>query len=150
MRKKIRIFEREFSRHHDELWQLVAETSDPVLFRKPVENPAFLSFGELALRSAGRVEQTFGGLTSRLWDDPFEWTLPEELSGGEKILEYFKEVEATRDRGFRFLRSDDDLLREIPSPEKIRTIFEILLETIIEARKYEQRARLTRDLMIKN
>ena len=29
--------------------------------------------------SAGTIEQTFGGITANLWDDPFEWTLPETL-----------------------------------------------------------------------
>ena len=38
------------------------------------------SCGEYILRSAAAVEQTFGGITTRLWDDPFEWTLPEALS----------------------------------------------------------------------
>lgn len=98
------------------------------------------------MRSAGKVEQTFGGITSRLWDDPFEWTLPEEMSSSEKILEYFDEVKKTRILGFRFLVSDDDLTRELPSPEKMRTIFEILLETIIEAEKYEVSSRLSRNL----
>jgi hypothetical protein len=33
------------------------------------------SCGEQVLRSAAIVEQSFGGLTANLWDDPFEWTL---------------------------------------------------------------------------
>src|SRR3712207_7579473 len=37
------------------------------------------SCGEHVLRSAAAVEQTFGGITVNLWDDPFEWTLPESL-----------------------------------------------------------------------
>ena len=54
------------------------------------------SCGEQVLRSAAIVEQTFGGLTANLWDDPFEWTLPETLSTSAKVIEYLNEVEATR------------------------------------------------------
>jgi hypothetical protein len=32
---------------------------------------------EQILRSARIVEQVSGGITANLWDDPFEWTLPE-------------------------------------------------------------------------
>ena len=77
---------------------------------------------------------------TRLWDDPFEWTLPEELSTNEKILEYFAEVEATRMKGFTFFTSDEDLRREIPAPEKLQTIFEILLETLARAEHFQGRA----------
>jgi hypothetical protein len=46
------------------------------------------SCGEHLLRSAGSVEQTFGGITTNLWDDPFEWTLPESLATPESVKEY--------------------------------------------------------------
>src|SRR3954466_3710820 len=58
------------------------------------------SCGEHILRSAAAVEQTFGGITTNLWDDPFEWTLPETLPTPQSIKEYLNEVEATRRRGF--------------------------------------------------
>ena len=48
------------------------------------------------LRSAAAVEQTFGGITTRLWDDPFEWTLPEKLSSTDLLIGYLNEVEQTR------------------------------------------------------
>ena len=101
---------------------------------------AQFSCGEYILRSAGAVEQTFGGIMSRLWDDPFEWTLPEELSTIEKISEYLAEVEETRRKGFAFFASDEDLKREIPAPEKLRSIFEILLETVARAEHFQGRA----------
>jgi hypothetical protein len=92
------------------------------------------------LRSAGAIEQTFGGITTRLWDDPFEWTLPEELSTGELILNYLNEVEETRKRGFSLFQSDEDLRREMPAPEKLKTIFALLLETIARAENFQGRA----------
>jgi hypothetical protein len=98
------------------------------------------SCGEYVLRSAGMVEKTFGGITTRLWDDPFEWTLPEELATKEAVLDYLSEVEATRVRGFSFFRSDDNLLRKIPAPANLRSIFDILLETIAQAEHYQGRA----------
>lgn len=98
------------------------------------------SYGELLLRSAAAVEQTFGGITARLWDDPFEWTLPEELSTAAKIAAYLDEVESTRLRGFAFFGSDDDLVKTIPAPEELRPIFDILLETLARAEHFQGRA----------
>lgn len=98
------------------------------------------SCGEYILRSAGRVEQTFGGITTKLWDDPFEWTLPEALSTNELILNYLAEVEETRQKGFILFKSDEDLRREIPAPEKLKTIFSLLLETLTFAANYQGRA----------
>ena len=103
-------------------------------------NFAAFSCGEFVLRGAGAVEQAFGGITAKLWDDPFEWTLPEELATSAKILDYLAEVEATRRKGFAFFASDDDLIREIPAPENLRTIFEILLDTIARAEHFQGRA----------
>lgn len=98
------------------------------------------SCGEFILRSAGAVEQTFGGITTRLWDDPFEWTLPEELSTADLMANYLAEVEETRRRGFALFNSDEDLQREMPAPEKLKTIFEILLETVSRAEHFQGRA----------
>src|SRR5918997_5882068 len=58
------------------------------------------SCGEHLLRSAAAVEQTFGGITVNLWDDPFEWTLPEQLPTPDDVARYLAEVEETRSRGF--------------------------------------------------
>src|SRR5499426_1553820 len=59
-----------------------------------------LSYGEHLVRSACVVEQTFGGITANLWDDPFEWTLPETLPNAESINDYLISVEAVRKRAF--------------------------------------------------
>ncbi len=101
---------------------------------------AMFSCGEYILRSAAMVEKTFGGITTRLWDDPFEWTLPEKLADQLSIFQYLDEVDVTLRRGFTFFTSDEDLRREMPSPEKLRSIFEILLETIAQAEHYQGRA----------
>lgn len=98
------------------------------------------SCGEYILRSAGKVEQTFGGITTKLWDDPFEWTLPEALSTSELVLNYLLEVEATRRRGFSLFKSDDELRRETPAPEKLKTIFSLLVETLAQAENFQGRA----------
>jgi len=98
------------------------------------------SAGELLIRSAAAVEQTFGGITRRLWDDPFEWTLPEELSGRKAIGEYLGEVRQTRLGGFKFFREDSDLFRLIPAPEDLSPIIDILLEALGCASHLEGRA----------
>jgi hypothetical protein len=113
------------------------------LYWQPRESEALFpvnSCGEFILRSAAVIEQTFGGLTTRLWDDPFEWTLPEALPTPQHILDYLAEVEETRQRGFLLLTDDSVLLRELPSPEKMRSIAEILIDTIIRGSHFQGRA----------
>jgi len=99
------------------------------------------SCGEHLLRSAAAVEQTFGGITTNLWDDPFEWTLPESLATPELVLEYLAEVEATRRRGFESFADDGDLSKEImtPSGESLK-LFSLLLETLARASHHQGRA----------
>lgn len=77
---------------------------------------------------------------TRLWDDPFEWTLPEKLSDKAAVLNYLDEVEATRSKGFGFFTSDADLKRAIPAPEKLRPLADILLEAVAHASHYQGRA----------
>ncbi|HKR00266.1 MAG TPA: hypothetical protein VJT09_06310 [Pyrinomonadaceae bacterium] len=99
------------------------------------------SCGEHVLRSAGAVEQTFGGITTNLWDDPFEWTLPEALATPERVTEYLSEVEATRRRGFAHFAGDDDLGKEIASPAgRMVTLGSLLLETLGRAAHHQGRA----------
>ena len=77
---------------------------------------------------------------TRLWDDPFEWTLPEELSTARLMTDYLTEVEQTRLKGFTLFKSDEDLQREMPAPEKLKTIFEILLDTVSRCEHFQGRA----------
>lgn len=129
----IKTFDTKYLAHYENLCELNAKMPSEKLFWKPRDSASILSVGEYILRSAGKVEQTFGGITTRLWDDPFEWTLPEELSTNEKILEYLNEVEQTRRNGFKFFTNDEDLKKELPAPEQFTTLFDLLLETLIQA-----------------
>ena len=86
------------------------------------------------------VEQSFGGLTANLWDDPFEWTLPETLNTPAKVREYLDEVEATRRHAFDSFESDDDLSKEIMTPAGSTQLFPFLLDTLERARHHHQRA----------
>ena len=143
MKTLIESFHRRFDALHRRTIKFVQLVPNELLFKNPREvkqSFAPFSVGEYILRSAGRVEQTFGGITTRLWDDPFEWTLPEELLTTDKILEYLAEVEMTRHNGFAFFTSDEDLKCEIPAPEKLTSIFDVLLETICRAEHFQGRA----------
>lgn len=122
---------------------MLAKIGDAELFEKPREitnSMAMFSCGEYLLRSAAMVEKTFGGITTRLWDDPFEWTLPEKLADHESILRYLDEVEETRIKGLSFFATDADLHRRIPAPEKLRPIIDILLDTLAKAAHFQGRA----------
>jgi hypothetical protein len=130
----------EIDRGSRELLRLIP---DELLFARPRDIPnsmAMFSCGEYLLRSAAMVEMTFGGITTRLWDDPYEWTLPEKLFDRSSIFRYMDEVEATREHGFGFLDSDTDLIKELPAPEKLRPLIEVLIEAIGKAEHYQGRA----------
>ena len=118
---------------------LLEKTDERLLFWTPVsaaDSMITLSVGGGVLRSAAMVEQLFLGLTRRLWDDPFEWTLPEKLSTRAAIFEYLDEVAKTRGSGLGFLKSDEDLSRELPAPEKLKTILQVLVEAIARAENF--------------
>ncbi|HEX8559368.1 MAG TPA: hypothetical protein VF668_14790 [Pyrinomonadaceae bacterium] len=101
------------------------------------------SCGEHLLRSAAAVEQTFGGITANLWDDPFEWTLPESLPAPADVERYLEEAEAARRRAFGFLRSDEDLSKELAAPAGMRTLFALAAETLARAAHHQGRAYAT-------
>jgi hypothetical protein len=102
------------------------------------------SVGESLLRCAAAVEQTFGGITSNLWDDPFEWTLPEYLSTPAKVLEHLVEVESTRKRAFSSFDEDSCLLKQVATPSgETRALVELLLETLVRAAQYQGQAIVT-------
>ncbi len=143
MKQFIEIFDRKFSEIHLRSREIIENTPDEKLFWQPSEKETLFpvnSVGEYVLRSAGAVEQSFGGIRTRLWDDPFEWTLPEMLSTNNLILEYLAEVEETRRKGFLLFQRDEDLLRDIPAPEKLKSLFEILLDTMAKAENFQGRA----------
>jgi len=143
MRTILDSFDRRFKTIRLRSLELLSKLNNEQLFTKPRElNNTFEMFscGEFILRSAGAVEQTFGGITTKLWDDPFEWTLPEKLSTVEFINEYLDEVETTRQNGFSFFKTDADLARQIPAPDELKTLHEILLDTVARSEHYQGRA----------
>lgn len=118
-------------------------TDGEILYRRPREmnnSLATFTIGEYVLRSAAAVEQTFGGITTRLWDDPFEWTLPEKLHSVGLISEYLAEVDKTRSAGIAFIATDEALSKSIPAPVKITPILQILLDTLTRSEHYLGRA----------
>jgi hypothetical protein len=142
MTEQIDLFDRRFRSLHERSLEALGFAPAEQLYRQSLYNGHIVaaSFGESLLRSAAAVEQTFGGLTTRLWDDPFEWTLPEELSTSDKINEYLTQVEETRRKGFRLFTSDADLMKQLPAPEKLTAIFDLLLETLARAEHFQGRA----------
>jgi hypothetical protein len=125
--------DRRFADLHQRRLDLLKQISENALFRRTSGNEEKLfgdSSGEYLLRSMAVVEQTCGGIMTRLWDDPFEWTLPEHLSTKKKVAEYFDEVEQTRRKAFQLFQSDDDLSRQIPAPETLKSIHSLLSETL--------------------
>ena len=143
MNQFLSTFDRKFSQLHTRSCEIIQKISIEKLYWQPFEKDALFpinSCGEYILRSAGKIEQTFGGITTKLWDDPFEWTLPEQLASNQLILQYLDEVEVTRKQGFSFFKSDDDLKKTLPAPIKIVSIFELLLETLNIAENYQGRA----------
>lgn len=121
---------------------LLERLHDDGLFARPAGRRGIAPFscGEYLIRSAAMVEKAFGGITTRLWDDPFEWTLPEKLQDKIAIAAYFDEVENVRLAGFRTFSTDDDLLREIPAPERLRSLLEVMMESVSLARHFQGRA----------
>ena len=130
--------------------EMLATLDDATLYLRPEGSRDSLfpfSCGEYIVRSAATIEKTFGGITTRLWDDPFEWTLPEKLSTIESVTKYLDEVAATRDRGLAFLTSDDDLKRMIPAPEELRSLANILLDTIAASEQLLGKAEAFREII---
>jgi len=143
-------FEKQFARLHARYCSLIQSTPLEILYRNPRPSGArsLPSVGENVLRGAGSIEQTFGGITANLWDDPFEWTLPENLSTAANVIEYLEEVEAMRQRAFACFLRDADLLKEVLTPGRgIRPLIDLLTETLIKASDYYGRATATLSLL---
>ena len=144
MNKITSVLNEQFTRLHSRSVSLIETIPEEKLYWQPRQSSGAFpvsSCGEHILRSASAVEQTFGGITANLWDDPFEWTLPESLNTPARVIEYLNEVEATRRRGFTFFSSDEDLQKEIAAPAgEMKTIFTLLLETLERAAHHQGRA----------
>ncbi len=139
-REVVQHLDREFAGLSDSLRELVRRVPSGLLYQRP----PVVTVGENILRSAAVVEQTFGGLTANLWDDPFEWTLPETLSTVDLIAGYLSEVDATRQRAFQSIADDSALLRYVSvAPGQSRYLLGLLLETLVRASGYHGRALAT-------
>ena len=153
MDKFIECLDRQFVQLHAGSHRLIQALSQDLLYRQPGRQPGssnstpLRSCGEQVLRSAAIVEQAFGGITANLWDDPFEWTLPESLQTLAKVAGYLDEVEATRRRGFGLFTTDADLLKEIMSPSGYTQLFPLLLDTLARAAHHQGRAWATFDML---
>ena len=145
MKKLLSSLEEQFTALHARSCALVRIVPAEKLYRQPraagAGAPPVYSCGEHILRSAACVEQTFGGVTANLWDDPFEWTLPETLATPALVAEYLAEVEATRRRGFALVETDDALSKEIiVPPGEMQTLFALFCATLARAAHHQGRA----------
>src|SRR5438552_15232892 len=144
MSRVIADLERQFLQLHHESRELIHAIPPELLYYRlsnGLNSPPAPSCGEQILRSAAVVEQTFGGLTANLWDDPFEWTLPETLATRASIVGYLSEVETTRERAFSSFRKDADLSRLIALPSgQICSLSELLEQSLTKACEFYARA----------
>jgi hypothetical protein len=140
-RAVIESLDTQFQRLHERSCKLIETTPVEILYGRSQASGGSQSVGVLVLRSAGVVEQTCGGITSNLWDDPFEWTLPETLSTIGRVMEYLADVEQTRKHAFACLAEDKDLLKEIATPSgETRPLISLLLDTLVRALAMQGRA----------
>ena len=129
--------DRAFARLHLRSCHIIERTHAEALY----EDSAGVSIGESVLRCAAVVEQTFGGITANLWDDPFEWTLPEHLTTPARIIEHLEEVEATRARAFASFTGDACLLKHIVTPaDETQRLIDLLVETLARAASQQGQA----------
>jgi len=145
-RKIVESLDREFARLYLHSCEVTENTPDEILYlvATPTGMRSLPSVGESLLRCAAAVEQTFGGITSNLWDDPFEWTLPEYLSTPAKVIEHLVEVETTRKRAFSSFDDDACLLKQVATPSgETRPLLELLLGTLVRAAQYQGQAVVT-------
>ncbi|MFZ0063813.1 MAG: hypothetical protein WAL47_17405 [Pyrinomonadaceae bacterium] len=133
--------EREFALLDSRTRDLLQKIPAAMLYQ-PANLPGLTtSFGEVILKSVGTVEQTCGGLNANLWDDPFEWTLPEALSTPALVSEYLDEVAQTREAFFARLKADEDLKKLIFLPGgETQPLIRLLLETLRRASGNLERA----------
>ena len=127
--------DREIVQHIDEEFASLIKSLKDLARSVPPDFPF-----QYILRSAAAIEQMCGGLTANLWDDPFEWTLPETLSNADRVVEYLSEVDLARERAFKSM--DDGALTKyvsVPSGES-RLLISLLLETLVRASEFRGRA----------
>ena len=132
--------DKEFAFLIESLQELVRNVNTDQLYARIGDT----SLGEQVLRSSAVIEQTFGGLTANLWDDPFEWTLPETLSTPELVIEHLAEVDALRQRVFASIAGDGALSKfvSIPTREPCALV-DLLRQTLVRASDCHKKAQKT-------
>lgn len=135
-REIVQQVDRQFGGLINSLKDLASSVPASLLYR----NPPAVSIGETILRSAAVIEQTCGGITSNLWDDPFEWTLPETLSNGDLIVDYLSEVDRLRQRAFNSIADDSALKKYVATPSGEQPLLGLLLQTLLQAGDQRGRA----------
>jgi hypothetical protein len=132
--------DREFARLHSRSAAIIENTPPSLLYDVRIQPPiaGLHSVGENVLRSAAVIEQTFGGITANLWDDPFEWTLPEQLATPATVLAHLVEVETMRNHAFASFTDDSCLLKSVATPaDGLVSLIELLLKTLLRATHYQ-------------
>jgi len=131
-------FDHEFKRLEVD-WRALIERLDPSTLYSETQqqlSPA----AEQILRSARIVEQVSGGITANLWDDPFEWTLPETLRTKDKLVGYVDEVRDARARAFQLIKADADLLKIVMAPSGPTQLMSLLLDALVRAAYHQLQA----------
>ncbi|MCO6512815.1 MAG: hypothetical protein J5I65_18675 [Aridibacter famidurans] len=123
-------------RELSERWRTELESID-IVDRGDGPDPRLRAF----LRSPAKVEQAFGGINAQLWDDPFEWTLPEAMASIQRVAEYLDEVDEARSAGFRRISSDPELAKVIRTPFGEMSLADLLLNTLCDAVRLAAAAR---------
>src|SRR5215467_10167569 len=131
MNEFISWFDQEFKRLEAGWRDLIEKLDDQTLYSPAAQQLS--PSAEQIVRSARIVEQAFGGITANLWDDPFEWTLPETLTTKAKLIAYLDEVHEARERGFQLFQNDRDLLKSIMPPAGRTQLMSLLLDTLARA-----------------
>jgi len=124
-------FDQEFKRL-EAAWRNSVEQLDPSSFYSE-DRQQLSPAAEQILRSARIVEQVSGGITANLWDDPFEWTLPETLRTKGKLMAYVDEVHDARERAFQLFKEDADLLKTVMTPSGATPLMSLLLDALVRA-----------------
>lgn len=129
----------EFAELLSALTAFVRALPDEMIYQAPIDGDS--TVGQTVVKSAAVLEQTFGGLTSNLWDDPFEWTLPETLASGALIIRYLDEVDVARRRAFAFLKEDSALTKVVSVPfDGQISVLDLLERTLLRAASYQNEA----------
>src|ERR1051325_3090419 len=139
MNSFINWFEQEFRRLESGWSELIEELDPSSLYSASRQqlSPA----AEQILRSARIVEQVSGGITANLWDDPFEWTLPETLRTRDKLIAYVDAARDARDRAFQLFKADADLLKTVMPPSGPSQLMSLLLDALVRAAYHHLQAK---------